>query len=723
MNQLKSNIWLSPVLVLVTTICFDTLIEPRRAQAADFLASTVPSKFEIRNSEPLLAIDLNRDSIIERIVNTWSSEMSRAEQTGFRSALKGLRADQLLIASLAGSLDHVLETIVQNRQSSNMSGHQRNDRPKALGEIDRDLVYTPIAPCNLMDTRAGVSPTPPETGPKLVAGYAVRDVQFTGRCDIPSDASAVSAQFTVENLPSTGGVIFAGKSGVPGGSVIVSWNSPVAFASGSSVIPLSADGRMQLQSANVSDLKIDVNGYLMPASRNGDGLRVTNVNAISPNMTSGAAANSTSVGVRGATIAGGGVASGSDPDYGGDAPNRVTDHYGFVGGGFGNRVGNDNVDVSDAGFATVTGGRNNTAGGSLSAISGGLDNRANGYISTVAGGEFNQATSSYAVIAGGQTNLASGDRSAIVGGQSNTAGGNYSAIAGGASNSSAGLYAFVGAGQSNASSGAHSSAAGGFNNLANGAFSSISGGQRNKANGQQSTVTGGDSNIANGDFGIVVGGANNSASGRYSLAGGLFARTQSNAPTPTIHDGTFIWSDSNAGIAAISPFHSSASDQFAARSRGGVVFKVGAASSADDVTPGCSLPAGGAASWSCSSDRNLKEGIAAISPKSILDKVVAMPLSSWQFRGTPRRHIGPMAQDFHAAFGLGADSKNITTSDVSGVALAAIQGLNQKLAADGKLKDQKIAQLEIKTMELDLLKRANVSMQAELAVIKKRLGL
>ena len=45
-------------------------------------------------------------------------------------------------------------------------------------------------------------------------------------------------------------------------------------------------------------------------------------------------------------------------------------------------------------------------------------------------------------------------------------------------------------------------------------------------------------------------------------------------------------------------------------------------------------------------------------------------------------HIGPMAQDFHAAFGVGADDKHIATVDADGVALAAIQGLNQKVEGE-----------------------------------------
>jgi hypothetical protein len=56
--------------------------------------------------------------------------------------------------------------------------------------------------------------------------------------------------------------------------------------------------------------------------------------------------------------------------------------------------------------------------------------------------------------------------------------------------------------------------------------------------------------------------------------------------------------------------------------------------------------------------------------------------------------MGPVAQDFRAAFGLGDSDKTITTVDADGVALAAIQGLNQKLEAELRAKDERINRLE-----------------------------
>ena len=80
------------------------------------------------------------------------------------------------------------------------------------------------------------------------------------------------------------------------------------------------------------------------------------------------------------------------------------------------------------------------------------------------------------------------------------------------------------------------------------------------------------------------------------------------------------------------------------------------------------------------SDRNAKTDIVPLDDESVLAKVVALPLSTWQYtseRGV--RHVGPMAQDFYAAFGVGEDDRHITSIDEDGVALAAIKAVNAKL--------------------------------------------
>jgi hypothetical protein len=85
-------------------------------------------------------------------------------------------------------------------------------------------------------------------------------------------------------------------------------------------------------------------------------------------------------------------------------------------------------------------------------------------------------------------------------------------------------------------------------------------------------------------------------------------------------------------------------------------------------------------SWIDYSDRNAKSGFEPVDTAAILAKVAAMPITRWHYTNNVAiPHLGPMAQDFYAAFAVGHDDRHIGTLDESGVALAAIQGLNQKL--------------------------------------------
>jgi hypothetical protein len=79
------------------------------------------------------------------------------------------------------------------------------------------------------------------------------------------------------------------------------------------------------------------------------------------------------------------------------------------------------------------------------------------------------------------------------------------------------------------------------------------------------------------------------------------------------------------------------------------------------------------------SDRAAKTNIIAVDTEAILAKVAALPISQWAYKETPNsQHIGPMAQDFHAAFATGSSDKRLATMDVGGAALASIQALEKR---------------------------------------------
>lgn len=114
---------------------------------------------------------------------------------------------------------------------------------------------------------------------------------------------------------------------------------------------------------------------------------------VSPNLIGGSDLNSVTVGVIGATIAGGGRNDSADI-Y--DSPNRVTDDFGAIGGGLGNQAGDDDEITTNAYFAVVGGGQSNTASGSRATAGGGSSNTASGSWATVGGGWNNEASDSVA---------------------------------------------------------------------------------------------------------------------------------------------------------------------------------------------------------------------------------------------------------------------------------------------------------------------------------------
>ena len=102
-----------------------------------------------------------------------------------------------------------------------------------------------------------------------------------------------------------------------------------------------------------------------------------------------------------------------------------------------------------------------------------------------------------------------------------------------------------------------------------------------------------------------------------------------------------------------------------------------------------------------SSDRNLKTAFKPVDTTEVLNKVAGMPITTWHYKDTQsdQRHMGPMAQDFRAAFGLGESDRTLATVDGIGVSLAAIKGLNKKLEKTVADQDRQIAELRDQLQE------------------------
>ncbi|MNL35395.1 hypothetical protein D3C87_1574280 [compost metagenome] len=111
---------------------------------------------------------------------------------------------------------------------------------------------------------------------------------------------------------------------------------------------------------------------------------------------------------------------------------------------------------------------------------------------------------------------------------------------------------------------------------------------------------------------------------------------------------------------------------------GASVSNWGQASAVISTSTGAMLTTGGV--WQNASDVNRKHRFEQISNEEILEKLRKLPVTRWSYKTEAEniRHIGPMAQDFYAAFGLGNDNRGIGTVDADGVALAGIKALEER---------------------------------------------
>ncbi len=344
---------------------------------------------------------------------------------------------------------------------------------------------------------------------------------------------------------------------------------------------------------------------------------------------------------------------------GGGFSNSALFEGGAIAGGQGNQAGGS--------YATVAGGLFCSVIGDFGTISGGSANLA-AHGASVGGGNNNKGRGNFSTIGGGgglllaDSNSAQGMQSTISGGSRNRALSAHNAIGGGLSNMTNGLFSVVGGGNSNQATGLWSAIAGGSQNVASAEGAFVGGGILNVSDGFEAVVGGGLSNIASGAQATVPGGNSNAAIGTFSFAAGHRASAD--------HAGAFVWADGTNAT-----FHSDTSNTFSVRaSRGTRIYSNGT------LTSGVTLGAGGN-SWVAVSDSNRKRDIRETSTADVLRKIASLPIKNWEYKSEDEgtEHMGPMAQDFWNAFGLGSDSLGIETIDADGVLFAAVQELAKQV--------------------------------------------
>ncbi|HEY0594054.1 MAG TPA: tail fiber domain-containing protein [Thermoanaerobaculia bacterium] len=592
-----------------------------------------------------------------------------------------------------------------------------------MTDISGRGAFVAVAPCRLIDTRLA---TGAFGGPKLAASVARSFLIPNGPCPGIPAAAAYSVNITVAQPEANFGFITAYPSGTPRPLVSNLNFNANEIRGNSGIVPASGAGSIDIYSNVATHVIVDINGYMTEPL-------ITGVIA-GTGLAGGGSSGTVTLGIAeggvGSLQVANGAVTGSKIPNGAvvRSINAVTDDVTLLGGanvtitpagsdltiaaaGTAANVGStlvlrDALGGFAAGSLTLSGKTDQTSvdglvargtynAGSIPAAgagtrmmwyprkaafraghvtgaqwddaSTGAFSTAAGYDTTASGGSstalgYVTAANGYASTAMGWSTTATNDASTAMG-YGTTASGLYSTATG--KSTAASGWASTAAGEGTAASGSNSHATG-RNTIASGDFSTAIG-HTTTGSGYASLAMGSGTS-ASGDYSLAMG-RDTTASGVASAAMGWNASTTDAGALA--RNGTFVWGDAST-VAVVRPTNH---NQFVARAAGGVTFYSNAG-----MTTGVFLATSGG-SWASVSDRESKEAFLPIDGEEILGKLASLPITSWRYKDDPsgRRYIGPVAQDFHAAFGLGSET-TLATLDVDGVTLAAIQAVEQRTA-------------------------------------------
>jgi hypothetical protein len=219
-------------------------------------------------------------------------------------------------------------------------------------------------------------------------------------------------------------------------------------------------------------------------------------------------------------------------------------------------------------------------------------------------------------------------------------------------------------------------------------------GENGVATGSHTTVAGGLDNVAAGAYSAAGGGRANSVQGDYSVIPGGAGNTVTGAAPVSMAFGDGVYVDNAFRVIF---FDGITSGRFGLNRDlfdGGINHPIHVGTDGSNGN-GAHLTAGGV--WTNGSSRIFKDRFESLNRGVLLDKVSALPIQAWCYRGSDERHVGPMAEDFAAAFDVGTtnpegkrESRYLAAGDVAGVSLAAVQALIEEIK---ELKDR-VAELE-----------------------------
>jgi hypothetical protein len=217
----------------------------------------------------LLSIDQNRRTVVDRIVADWSGELAKSAAgitaDKLREMLFALRADQLLAASLAGSLDGLHAVLTQALSASPSAAATGRVRIAALGDTTQDLTYTPVTPCRLFDTRVSQGGLgTPTLNVRRTYGAITPVANQGGPGGCAAGAGATVAMIQIGTLtPSGNGLLQGGPQGAASfPNALILYQSGDQYGTGVAMPLNPANGQFDLvEQFATADLFADLLGY------------------------------------------------------------------------------------------------------------------------------------------------------------------------------------------------------------------------------------------------------------------------------------------------------------------------------------------------------------------------------------------------------------------------------------------------------------------------------
>ncbi|HEV7587056.1 MAG TPA: tail fiber domain-containing protein [Longimicrobium sp.] len=212
-----------------------------------------------------------------------------------------------------------------------------------------------------------------------------------------------------------------------------------------------------------------------------------------------------------------------------------------------------------------------------------------------------------------------------------------------------------------------------------------------------------------GGQGSVALGYRTTANNDYSVALGYRASNNT-------HTGTMVMGDESTTDSV----RNQNDNEFRIRYNGGIRLRVSTA--ANGNTPGAGGNVGCdltvlVPSWTCASSRTLKEKFFAVDGEDVLARLRALPITTWSMIGGDRsvRHLGPVAEDFYHAYGLGVGETTIGLGDIDGVNLAAAKALEARTTELRR-------ELDARTAEVAALRGELAELRAQVQALAKAQG-